>query len=102
MKPALGLYVAFPDTVAVPTVVPPLVQLVGAVDCGPKTVKVTVPVAPAVAPERAPPIELAEIAVPTFPLAGPEAVSVGAFLTTVELIPLPHVLAEAALPESPP
>ena len=31
-------------TVAVPTVVPPVVQVVGADDCGPKTVKVIVPV----------------------------------------------------------
>ena len=34
----------FPDTVAVPTVVPPVVQLVGAEDSGPKTVTVIVPV----------------------------------------------------------
>jgi len=80
----------------------PALQSVGALDCGPKTLNVRVPVAPAVAPERAPAIELAKIAVPTLPLAGPEAVSVGAFLTTVELIPLPHVLAEEALLLSPP
>ena len=32
-----------PDTDAVPTVVPPVVQVVGAEDCGPKTLKVIVP-----------------------------------------------------------
>jgi hypothetical protein len=65
-------------------------------------VKVIVPVAPAVAPDRVDPIELPAIAVPALSLAGAEAVSPAAFLTTVELIPLPQVLAEAVLPESPP
>jgi hypothetical protein len=51
-----------PETVAVPTAVPPLVQLVGAVGCGPKTVNVIVPVAPLVAPESAELIEDAVIA----------------------------------------
>ena len=46
----MGLYVALPDTVAVPTVVPPLVHVVGALACGPKTVNVIVPPAPLVAP----------------------------------------------------
>ncbi len=87
---------------AVPTVVPPLVQVEGAVAWGPKTVNVIVPVAPAVAPDSVEPIEPAAIAEPAFPLAGAAAVSVPAFFTTVELIPLPHVLAEAVLPESPP
>jgi hypothetical protein len=88
--------------VAVPTVVPPLVQVDGAVVCGPKTVNVIVPVAPPVAPDRAELIELAASAEPALPLAGAEAVSAPAFVTTVELIPLPHVLADAVLPESPP
>lgn len=34
-----------PETLAVPTVVPPEEQLVGAVPCGPNTLKVTVPLA---------------------------------------------------------
>jgi hypothetical protein len=58
------------ETVAVPTVVPPLVQSVGGEDCGPNTVKVIVPEAPLVAPDRVALIELAAIAVPTVPLAG--------------------------------
>jgi hypothetical protein len=94
--------VAFPDTVAVPTVVPPLVQLVGAVACGPKTVNVTVPVAPLDAPDSVELIELAAMAVPAVPLVGAEAVSAVVFLTSVELIPAPQTLAEEALPESPP
>lgn len=91
-----------PETVAVPTVVPPLVQVVGALAWGPNTLNVIVPVAPADAPDSTELIELAAIAPPAFPVAGAEAVAAGAFWTTVELIPLPHVLAEAVLPESPP
>ena len=51
-----------------PTAVPPLVQLVGAVDCGPNTVNVIVPVAPLVAPESAELIEDAVIAEPSVPV----------------------------------
>jgi hypothetical protein len=102
VKLALDVYAPLPETVAVPTVVPPLVQVLGAVVCGPKTVNVIVPPAPAVAPDRVELIELAAITEPALPVAGAEAVSAVAFLTTVELIPLPHVLAEAVLPESPP
>jgi hypothetical protein len=94
--------VALPETVAVPTVVPPLVHVAGAVAWGPNTVNVTVPVAPAVAPESAELTEPVEIAVPTFPLAGPDAVRAVLFLTTVEDIPLPHVLADEVLFVSPP
>lgn len=47
-------------------------------------------------------IELAEIAVPEVPVFGPEAVSTVVFLTTVDVIPDPHVLVAAALLESPP
>jgi hypothetical protein len=82
----------------VPTVVPPLAQFVGAVDCGPKTVYVIVPPALAVTFEMVEVIELAEIAVPDVPVAGAEADTVGfALPTTVEAIPLPHVLAEDVL-----
>ena len=91
-----------PDTVEVPTVVPPLVQLVGALAWGPKTVYVMVPLAPPVAPDRVEPMTLEEIAVPTFPVAGAAAVMVVAFLTTVELIPLPHALVDDVSPLSPP
>jgi hypothetical protein len=69
-----------PDTAAVPTVVPPLVQLDGAVVCGPNTVNVIVPVAPLVAPDRTELIEVAEIALPVFALAGPAAVVAVVFL----------------------
>ena len=52
-----------PFTDAVPTVVPPLVQLVGGDACGPNTVNVNVPVAELVAPVSDEPIEPAAIAV---------------------------------------
>ena len=84
-----------PLTVAVPTVVPPVVQLVGALVCGPKTVKVMVPVG--LSPlARVPVIELAAIAVPAEPVLGAVAESVGeAFATTVSDMPEPHVLTAA-------
>lgn len=44
MNPVDGLYVLFPDTVADPTVVPPVVQVLGGDVCGPNTVNVAVPV----------------------------------------------------------
>ena len=92
----------FPDTVAVPTVVPPVVQLVGAEDSGPKTVTVIVPVG-LEPPARTLDIELAPIEVPMFPVAGPVAVTVGlALLTTVSDIPEPHVLVAELLFPSPP
>jgi hypothetical protein len=102
VKPALGLYVPFPETVVVPTAVPPLVQLVGAAACGPNTVKVIVPVAPLVAPDRFELIELETMAVPAAPPAGAAAVVAVAFLTSVELMPEPQVLVDAALLLSPP
>jgi hypothetical protein len=101
VKPALGWYVALPDTVAVPTVVPPLVHVLGAVVCGPNTVNVTVPVAPLVAPESTELIEVVAIAVPEVSVAGAAAVVIVRFLTTVEVIPDPQVLAELVLFESP-
>jgi hypothetical protein len=89
--------------VAVPTVVPPLVQVDGAVACGPNTLNVTVPLAPDVPPDKVEEIDDAAIATPVDPVAGPDAlVAVVACATTVEAMPLPHVLAEAALLESPP
>ena len=91
-----------PETVAVPTVVPPLVQVLGALAWGPKTVNVTVPLALPVAPDRVELIEPAAIAVLVVSEAGPEAVVVVAFLTTVEAIPDPQVLVEEAFVESPP
>ena len=92
---------ALPETVAVPTVVPPLVQVVGALACGPKTVNVIVPVAPLAAPDRTEEIEVVAIAVPESPAAGAVAVVVVAFLTTVEAMPLPQVLVAGPLFVSP-
>jgi hypothetical protein len=91
-----------PVTGAVPTVVPVEVQLVGAEDCGPKTLKVIVP--EGLDPlARAPETELVAIAVPAVPLAGPVAEIVGlAAATTVLDMPDPQVLAAELLFESPP
>jgi hypothetical protein len=66
----------------VPTVVPPLVQLVGAVAWGPKTLKVIVPPASLVAPESVELIEVAAIPVPVASVAGAVAVVVVALWTT--------------------
>jgi hypothetical protein len=71
-----------PLTVALPTVVPPAVQAVGAAACGPNTLKVTLPLASLVAPESAELIALAAIAVPVASLAGAATVVVVAFPTT--------------------
>jgi hypothetical protein len=89
-----------PETVAVPTVVP-LVQVVGAAVCGPKTVKVIVPVAELVAPDSVEETVLLAIIVPVDALAGAVALVAVAFLTVVELIPAPHVLVDARLALSP-
>ena len=90
--------------VPVPTVVPPVVHVVGAVAWGPKTVKVTVPVA--LVPDEAASAELmlaAEMAVPAVALAGPVVVRVGAALpTTVSDIEAPQVEAAVLLLVSPP
>ena len=87
-----------------PTVVPPLVQVVGAVAWGPKTLKVMVPVA--FAPDDAASTEemLAVVmAVPAVPVPGPVAVIVGAALaTTVSDIPEPQVEVAVLLLVSPP
>jgi hypothetical protein len=91
-----------PDTVAVPTDVPPLVQVLGALACGPNTVNVTVPPALPVAPDSAPLIKPVPMAIPVASVDGAPAVSaVLALATDVEVIPLPHVLLEAELLESP-
>ena len=91
-----------PETEAVPTVVPPVEQLVGAEESGPKTVKVIVP--EALDPEPSTElIELAPMAVPAVPFAGPVAVTVGfAFPTTVTDIPEPQLEAAVLLFVSPP
>ena len=88
-------------TVAVPAIVPPEVQSLGAPDCGPKTLKVIVPVAPLVPPNKPELIDPVEIAVPDVSVAGAVAVTAVEFLTTVDVMPDPHVLAEEALLESP-
>jgi hypothetical protein len=86
----------------VPTVVPPLVQVVGALACGPKTVNVTVPPAPLVAPLSVALIEPVAIAVPVASVAGAPAVRAALDLaTTVDVIPEPQMLLEAELLESP-
>jgi hypothetical protein len=84
-----------PLTVAVPTVVPPVVQFVGALVCGPNTVKVTVPPAELVAPDSVEEIEPAAIALPGVPPAGAVTAKAGAFETTVDAIEVPHVLLAA-------
>jgi hypothetical protein len=84
-----------PLTVALPTVVPPVEQLLGAVACGPKTLNVIVPVAAPVAPLNDELIAPAAIWAVAAELAGPPAAVVVVFLTTVEAMPGPHVLADA-------
>lgn len=91
-----------PETVAVPTLVPPVVQLVGALAWGPKTLKVMVPVAPLVAPLSAALSEPVPMAVPVGSVDGAAAVIAAlAVATTVEAIPDPQVLAELLLLVSP-
>jgi hypothetical protein len=88
--------------VAVPTVVPPLVHVLGALACGPNALKVIVPVAPVVAPARVELTALVAIAVPAAPVAGPDAVVVVVALpTAVEAMPEPHVLLDGPLLASP-
>jgi hypothetical protein len=87
-------------TVAVPTVVPPL-QTVGAEDCGPNTLNVTVPVGPD-PPDSIELIDPAAIAVSTVPVPGADTVTIGELRTDVEAIPAPQPLFDAALLASPP
>ncbi len=94
----------FPDTLAVPTVVPPEVQVVGAEAWGPKTVKVMVPVAsePDVA-AKAPEIEPVATVVPAVPVEGSLVLSVDdALATIISGMPEPQVLASELLFASPP
>jgi hypothetical protein len=81
-----------------------VVQLIGAEDCGPKTVTVIVP--DAFEPEElanTEPIELAVTGVPAEPVAGPVAVTVGAALATiVSDIAEPQTDTADLLLESPP
>jgi hypothetical protein len=58
--------------------------------------------APVDAPDSFELTELAEIAVPALPVAGAPTVVVVPLVTTVEAIPVPQVLWDAASPESPP
>ena len=93
-----------PAGVAVPTVVPPEAQFVGADDWGPKTVKVMVLVS--LVPEeplRVAVSELAGIAAATLAETGAATLSVGdAAPTTVSDIPEPQGDAAALLLPSPP
>ncbi len=84
-----------PVTVAVPTETPPLPQLVGADACGPKTVKVIVPVGIEPA-DKVAVIELVGIWVPMPSVEGPTTVIPGeAFETTVsDMLALQTVTAE--------
>jgi hypothetical protein len=87
-----------PDTLAVPTVVPPE-QSDGAEACGPNTLNVTVP------PGARPPESAAtdEIAVPAAPTDGTVNDSdVDTRATVVSGIEAPHADADGLLPESPP
>ena len=76
---------ALPDAAAVPTVVPPLVQVLGALACGPKTLNVIVPVA-LLPPESVELIELAAMAVLVASLAGPLAEVEVAYWTLTVLV----------------
>jgi len=90
-----------PDTVAVPSAVPPEVQVVGAVDWGPKTAKVMVP--PALAPlDKVAEMVVLVMVIPAVPLEGPAALTAGdAFATTVSDIPEPQVEVDGLLFPSP-
>ncbi len=95
------MYVPFPLTGAVPTVVPPLVHVLGALAWGPKTLKVTVPPAPLTAPDSVELIEPAAIAVPGVPLAGALTLALVVALTAVEVMPVPQALDDARFVLSP-
>ena len=75
-----------PMTVAVATWVPPVAQVLGAVDCGPNTVKVIVPVAVLAAPDSVEPIAVEAIAVAVEPVAGAATVVVVTFLTVTRFV----------------
>ena len=91
--------------VPVPTAVPPVVQVVGAVVWGPKTLNVMVPVAAGavVPPARTELMLAAAMAVPAVPVPGPPIVTVGENLaTTVSDIVAPQVEVAVMLLASPP
>jgi hypothetical protein len=69
VNPPDGWYTLLPETPAVPIVVPPEAQLVGALDCGPNTVNVTVPDGEE-PPDSTAEIDDAAIFVPAFPGPG--------------------------------
>jgi hypothetical protein len=93
--------VPLPLTGAVPTALPPLVQLAGAVACGPNTVKVIVPLAPLLAPDKVELIWLAPIACAAVPVAGAATLVLVALVTVVLVIALPQAELEGALVASP-
>jgi hypothetical protein len=91
-----------PAALAVPTVVPPVVQVVGAEAWGPNTLYVIVPVGLA-PPAREALTDEAAMAVLATSVAGPAVDRVGlAFATTVLAMVEPHVLVDAVLLVSPP
>jgi hypothetical protein len=93
--------VVLPLTVtAAPTWVPPVAQLVGAVVWGPNTVNVIVPVG-LVPPDSGALMEVLAIATPAVAVAGAATVVVVAFLTTVDVMPVPQMLLDAMLLASP-
>ena len=97
VKPTFGVYAPFPDTVAVPIVVPPLEHVDGADACW-KYVNVIVP--PAFDPEllaSVPVIAEAATTVPAVPEAGAATVSVGEALATLISCAEPGGQALAAL-----
>lgn len=97
VNPVEGLYEPLPDTLAVPTVVPPDEQSVGAVAWGPNTLNVTVPPG-ADPPESAADTSDAEIAVPAVPDDGAvNANDVDAGATIVASIDAPHAEADPPL-----
>ena len=85
-----------------PTVSPPPEQSDGGLDCGPNTVKVTVPVGDA-PPDSDADSDVPEIAVPAVPAEGAwtELNDGAAEATAVSAIPAPQVEAAVSLFESP-
>ena len=75
-----------PVTVAVPTVVPPVLQVLGALLWGPNTLNVIVPPAPLPAPDSVAVIELAGIAVLVGSVVGPLAELLVWLWTTTVLV----------------
>ena len=73
--------------VVVPTVVPPEVHVLGALACGPNTVKVIAPLIAGlvVPPDTTELMFAAVIAVPAVPLTGPVAVTAGVTLAMVRV-----------------